>query len=445
MRNFVRVIAVLVVLTMGMGLFVVGCGTENSTSKDVSKEVSTAAEKTAEVPAAKQELVNITYTQYTAGGDTQKYLDAMKDMFNNKNEFIKVTTETVPFGEYFTQMATRIAGGNAPEIFEINFENFYTYAKRGSLRDVLPLVAQTGFDVSTLNKNAVDAFNYDGKQYGIPESFGNIFLVYNKDLFDKAGVAYPTKDWKWEDELKAAEKIRALGKDIYGVMQPVAINEFYKVVQQNGGNMLSDDGTKFTVNRPENVVALQFMVDKFVKSNVSPTQKQLAGTGDWDLFMAGKLGMLVTGPWCFSSFSANCKFSWDIAIEPGNTKKATHFFADALVLPKDGKNEAQAFEWVKFMSSSKEAAKIRIDGGWNIPVITDKDVLKAYLDARPPENRQVIFDSLEYLVTPPMVPNFGEVQSILDVHLEAARDGAKTAQQALDDAQKELEAKVKLN
>ena len=445
MKNIARVIAVLVVLTMVMGLFFTGCGTGKDTVKE-STSAASASEKTPETTKAeKQEVVDLTYTQNTAGAETQPALDAMTVEFNKQNPYIKVTTETVPYEEYFTQMATRIAGGNAPDVFELNFENFYTHATRGTLMEITPFFSETGFDTSTVYKQALEAFSFNGKQYGLPPSFGNIFLVYNKELFDKAGVAYPTKDWKWADELEAAKKIRALGNDIFGIMQPVQIHEFYKVVQQNGGNMLSADGKKFTVNLPQNVEALQFLVDKYVKTNVSPTQKQLAGTGDWDLFIAGRLGMLLTGPWCFSKFSTDCKFDWDIAVEPGNTKKATHFFSDGIFMPKDGKKGKQGFEWMKFMSSSKEAAKIRIDAGWNIPAITDQAVLKAFLDKKPPASRQVIFDSLEFLVTPPIVPNFGEVQSILNLHLEAARDGVKTPQQALDDAQKELEEKIKLD
>ena len=73
-------------------------------------------------------------------------------------------------------------------------------------------------------------------------------LVYNKDLFDQANIDYPTSDWTQEDVQAAAEAIRALGDDIYGIYQPVTYNEFYKVAAQYGGSLLSEDGTQFTIN-----------------------------------------------------------------------------------------------------------------------------------------------------------------------------------------------------
>lgn len=54
--------------------------------------------------------------------------------------------------------------------------------------------------------------------------------------------------------------------------------------------------------------------------------------GDWDLFQSGRLGMIPTGIWAFSTFTEGCDFAWDICVEPGGTQKATHFFSNALVV-----------------------------------------------------------------------------------------------------------------
>jgi multiple sugar transport system substrate-binding protein len=175
-----------------------------------------------------------------------------------------------------------------------------------------------------------------------------------------------------------------------------------------------------------------------------PTEAQVSGMGDWELFKAEKVGMIVTGIWAFPEFIKNCNFEWDIAIEPGNTKKATHFFSNGLVINKDSKKAEQAFKWISFMSASKEAAKIRVDSGWELPAVTYPDVLASYLEQTPPASRQVVFDSLQYLVTPPVIEQFAEMADIMGIHLAKARDGVKTPQEALDEAQKELEAKIKL-
>lgn len=388
--------------------------------------------------------VTVNFANFSSGGDNTKYLEEMRKIFEKMNPKIKVKIETIGYNDYFTVMQTRIAGGNAPDAFELNYENFATYAKKGTLLPLDDLIVKNQFDTSVINKNALDAFKANGLQYGLPFSFSNVILIYNKDLFDKAGIAYPTNDWTWDDQLEAAKKIRALGKNIYGLYQPIQFHEFYKVVKQNNGSLFSEDLTKFTVDSPQNIETLQFMVDRVREYNVMPTEAQLAGMGDWDLFKSGRLGMIVTGSWAFPDFIRDCDFEWDIAVEPGKVSKATHFFANGLVLNKDTKKAEAAFEWIKFLSSSREVANIRVDAGWELPAVTYPDVIERYKKQTPPANREVVFESLNYLVTPPVIEQFAEMADIIGKYLAQARDGEMTPEQALKQAQKELEQKIKL-
>jgi ABC-type sugar transport system, periplasmic component len=386
----------------------------------------------------------VKYFNFSSAGDNQKYLEQMKASFEAKNPGIAVDVETVAFADYFTQLQTRVAAGDAPDCFELNYENFVSYAKKDLLKDLGPIFKKTGFDTKAVSPKALGAFAIGSKQYGLPSSFSNVVLIYNKELFDKAKVGYPTDKWTWSDEQAAAEKIRALGPDIYGIYQPVQFWEFYKVVRQNGGSLFSADGKKFSLDTPQNVETLQFMVDRLNKSNVMPTAKQLAGMGDWDLFKSGRLGMIVTGIWAFSDFAKDCSFAWDVAVEPGKKAKATHFFSNGIVVAKDSKNAEAAAKWAEFMSASKEAATIRIAAGWELPAVVDPEVTAAYLKITPPANRKAVFDSLNYLVTPPVVEQMQELTDTLGAQLEAARDGKKTPAEALRDAQKECSSKIKL-
>jgi len=170
----------------------------------------------------------------------------------------------------------------------------------------------------------------------------------------------------------------------------------------------------------------------------------MAGMGDWDLFAVERIGMIVTGTWSFSTFKEDCDFEWDIAIEPGNTGKATHFFANGLAISKDSKNVEAAFRWISFLSGSKEVAKIRIEAGWELPAVTYPEIVELYKRTTPPASKEVVFKSLDYLVTPPVIEQFNEMADIVNRHLEAARYGDKTPQKALDDAQAELERAIKL-
>lgn len=417
---------------------VVGCGGGGSAGETGSPSPDPDG-------SGNNEQVTVRFANFSASGDNEQYLNQMKQEFENQNPDIKVEIETIGYNDYFTQMQTRVASGSAPDAYELNYENFVAYAKKGVLKQLDELFESTGFDQSLVNKQALDAFKTDDAQYGLPASFSNVIMFYNKELFDQAGVGYPDDQWTWTEMNDAAAKIRELDANTYGIFQPVTFNEFFKSVQQNGGSLLNEELTEFTLNTPQNVETLKHLADRIVDTNVMPTDAQLSGMGDWDLFKSGRLGMLVTGIWAFSDFADNITFDWDVAVEPGNTEKATHFFSNGFVINQDSKVSEAAFEWIKFMSSSKEAAQIRVDAGWELPAITDESILNAYLSVTPPENRQAVFDSLDYLVTPPVIEQYSEMADIVNLHLQAAAQGAKTPEQALEDAQKELEQKISLN
>lgn len=86
----------------------------------------------------------------------------------------------------------------------------------------------------------------------------------------------------------------------------------------------------------------------------------------------------------------------------------------------------------------------RVEAGWELPCASYDDVLAVYLETTPPDNKQAVFDSLKYVVGQPQITQFNEMGDILNAQLEAAAAGQKTPQQALDDAQAELESAIDL-
>ena len=390
--------------------------------------------------AAWAEPVTVKYANFNSSGGNEATLEAMYEAFHEEYPDITVEIETIGYDDYFTTMQTRIAGGTGPDCFEMNIENFGAYASNGILAPIENL------DSGAINETALSAFAYDGVQYGVPENFSTVILVYNKDLFDQAGVDYPTADWTREDVDAAAEAIRALGDDIFGIYQPVTYNEFYKVAAQYGGSLLNEDRTEFTINSEANVEALQSMADRVQKTNVQPTEEQMGGMGDWDLFESGRLGMIPTGTWCFNTFTDACDFAWDICVEPGQTQKATHFFANAMVINKNADDAVKeaAQTWITWLASSPKAAQIRLDAGWDLPALKDMDALSSYLEITPPDNRTAVFESLDSLVLPPVINDYSQMSDIITKYVGMAASGELTAQEALDQAQSECEAAITL-
>lgn len=426
----------LIALALAALLVLSACGNAAAPTETTGAPAKPAETETqAPAPA---EPVTITYCNFNSSGGNEETLSKMVAAFESEHPNIKVEVETIGYSDYFTQMQTRVAGGTAPDCYELNIENFAAYANKGLLAEI------SGVDVSGLNETALGAFNVGGKQYGLPESFSNVVLIYNKDLFDQAGVAYPTDDWTQDDLQAAAEKIRALGDDIYGIWQPITYNEFFKVAKQYGGALLNEDKTAFTINSPENLKAAQALVDRVLVSNVQPNAAQQGGMGDWDMFMSGRLGMIPTGIWAFQTFTENCDFAWDIVVEPGSTQKATHFFSNCVVMNSETKHPEEVATWLAWLASSTTSADIRLAAGWDLPALKDLSALSAYLEITPPDNREAVFESLNYLVMPPVIEDYALMSDIIGQKLAAAAEGTITVQEALDQAQAECVAQIKL-
>ena len=164
------------------------------------------------VSIASAEDVTITYACFSGSGEHEDTLKKMVEVFESKNPGIKVDVQLTGYKDYFTSLATKVGGGNAPDVFEMNMENYLAYMLRGQCLDLTNM----GIDTSAFSAGSLNAVSSDGKLYAVPESFSTCVMFYNKALFDQAGVSYPTDDWTWADAQAAAEKIRALGDDNWG-------------------------------------------------------------------------------------------------------------------------------------------------------------------------------------------------------------------------------------
>jgi multiple sugar transport system substrate-binding protein len=381
-----------------------------------------------------QEPVTLKYATFTGSGDRAEELDQIIQAFQAENPHITIEVISAPFDDYFTMLQADFVAGEPPDVLELNYENFVAYAASGVLLDVSEyLDPETPYYPGALN-----AFKYQGAQMALPETFSTVVLYYNKDLFDQAGVAYPTADWTWDDALAAAEQIRALDDDIWGIYAPIQFWEFYKRAAQNGCSFFNEDMTESTINAPECVEALDVMM-RFIETDVMPDPAESAGIPDTEMFQNGSVGMVVLGIWMFPAY-ADLPFEWDIELEPGIAQKAYHFFSNGVAIARDTEHPEEAALWAQFLTASETAATVRVENDWELPAINKPEYFEAFLSATPPANREVVFASLEAPVPPPVIERQSEMQDIFEDLLAAVVNGELDSQTALDMAKAEIDA-----
>jgi multiple sugar transport system substrate-binding protein len=387
-------------------------------------------------PAAESGPVTITYTNFISNDGNEENLQKIVDAFEDDNPDITVEVTTLPYADYGTAIQTDLAAGTESDVFDIEYSNYAQYQANGVLAPI------TVANPDAIKASLLEAYSTDGVQYALPSSFSDVVLYYNKDLFDAAGIEYPTSDWTWADEKAAAEALTDKAAGVWGDHQPISFYEYYKALAQNGGQFLADDGKSVAFNTPAGIEAAHWLVDK--SGTVMPTIEDGQGTPDFDtnLFKDGKLAMLHTGIWVFGAV-ADVPFGWDIAVEPGNTTQASAVFSNALGVSANSKHQEAAAKWAEFLSSSDTTVDVRLDAGWELPPISDDAKLSVYLEKGKPDNRQAVFDSLNGIALPPVVATGqAEMQDIMGEELVEAQAGRKTVEEALSSAEERINAAI---
>lgn len=387
------------------------------------------------IPAvsAQGDEVVIRFANFTAGQDRAEELDAIIAAFEAENPNIKIEPFNMPFGDYFTMLQADFAGGDPPDVFELNYENFVAFAANDVLLDLSAYVSED----APYYPQALAAFQYEGMQYALPETFSTVVLFYNKDLFDQAGIAYPTPEWTWVDTLEAATAIRALGDDIWGIYSPIQFWEFYKRAAQNECVFFNEDKTETLINEPQCIEALQTMVG-LLEADVMPDPAEQAGVSDSELFQAGQLGMQVTGIWMMPAYQ-EVPFAWDIQLEPGMATKAYHFFSNGVAVDVNTEYPEEAAAWAQYMTASKTAVDVRLAADWELPTLNDMALFESYLAMTPPDNREAVFQSLEAPVPPPTIARQSEMQDIFDELFNAVIAGELDPETALNMAKERID------
>jgi multiple sugar transport system substrate-binding protein len=140
---------------------------------------------------------------------------------------------------------------------------------------------------------------------GIPALVDNLAIVYNKKLFSQAGISPPSPDWTWDDFRAAAKKLTDPSTKQFGWSMPANDSEdtvwhWEAMLWEAGGQILNADNTKAAFDSPQGLQAMTMLRDMAVTDKsvyLDTTNSKYA-----DLFNAGKIGMLITGPWDLSGF-----------------------------------------------------------------------------------------------------------------------------------------------
>ncbi|MBM7551581.1 ABC transporter substrate-binding protein [Thalassobacillus pellis] len=359
--------------------------------------------------------------------------------FEEENPDINVKLQPTPWEQYWTKLETAATGSVLPDVFWMNGPNIIKYASNDILLPLDKYMEKSDVKIDKFPQSLVDLYNYEDTQYAIPKDFDTVALFYNKELFDKAGVAYPDDTWDWDDLEKAAKKLTNKEEGIYGIAAKLNNqSNYYNTIYQAGGYVVSDDMKDSGYDEPETIKGLKFWTDLIHEHEASPTLAQMTDTTPRAMFESGKVAMLYDGSWMAKVFHENetLKGKIDVAELPKNEQRATIIHGIGHVIAANTEHPDAAWKLVEYLAS-EEANKMFSEAGSFIPAY--EGMQEDWVKAIPEMNLQVFIDSLEYAVPYPSAPNTTEWQTLEQEYFPKAWTGEASVEEVAKDLAKEME------
>ena len=374
----------------------------------------------------------------------------MKEWETTQDEYSVDYQWVNPPGAYYEKLTIMMASGTPPDLFILQTAWLPEFLKNNVLLDIQPFIDRDNYALDDFPQIAVDAYTYEGGFYGLPDNITAWCLYYVKDLFDEAGVTYPTAQWDdpaWttDDFLAACEKLQKrddsgkvtqYGYDFAGgswLITSIWLSMF-------GGTFVDDplSPTQCTLDQPEAVEALQFLADLRWKYEYTPRPEATADMNAMEMVTNGRLAMTNGGGWGFRRW-ADVPFEWDIAHYPrGPVARNDYVFYYPISIAADTDTPDASWELLKYYQDTA-IEEIIASGGLQGTRLSDmRDIFATSEDA--PESREVLVDAVqEFGILDPRLTNWNEVNKAIQAELDllwinerSAEESAQAAKAAAD-------------
>jgi len=362
-----RAINLLLILVLLGGGLLAACGPTPAPTASPAATATPAPPPTA-TPVQK---VTITFAAVAESGNVMEARNRALEKFAAEHPNIIVEREELPHADFWVKIPAEIAAGEGPDVIQLPYlEQAVTFAAKGMFEPLDSFIdGPNGMDRDDWLPEVIKYGVYGGKLTVLPGVMMLTGLAYNKDMFDAAGVAYPTDDWTWDDMLAAAKKLTldANGRNAEDPdFDPEAIvqwgiytwwwkTDFAHYLWTFGGDWLNEDATECTLDSPQAIEAITFYGDLTQKYHVAPYLRELAPAHGHPALMEEKVAMAIFGSPRFPDVDAS-GINWDVAMIPYKKDvgvRANLMFGDGVAMVKGAKNREAAWEFIKYWAGTE--------------------------------------------------------------------------------------------
>jgi multiple sugar transport system substrate-binding protein len=367
-------------------------------------------------------------------------IQRMVKAFEQQNKDITIEVQYVNSDTALQKATVAIQGNQQPDISYQYGTNMAQLAQSPKIVDLTSRVKQAGFHWADFYPGEQAVATVGGRVLGVPALVDNLAVVYNKDLFAKAGIPEPTATWTWDDLRAAAKAITDPANKVFGMVFPVdgsetTVWEYEAMLWAAGGEILNGDNTGAAFNSAAGVRALTTLADINKDGSIYLDFQPDSGKSG-QLFNSGKLGMIITGPWDLSGFP---NVNYGVQVMPSFDAGGSHQTIagpDNWVIFDNGQARVDAaWKFLSFMASPDQVLQDSLDTS-HLPTrasVAGMSAFQAFFTKYP--GTQVFVDNLQnVLQARPSITQYPRISTALGQAIVTALQGQASPQDALNQA-----------
>jgi multiple sugar transport system substrate-binding protein len=368
------------------------------------------------------------------------------EQFHEQNPGIRVRWENTPWTEYWTKLQTEAAAGTIPDVVGMVSMYSQQYIRQTTLKPLNSYIErEPDVNVDDFWPVIMPAYRWEGETYAFPYDLSTMLLFYNKNLFDEAGVAYPTSSWTWDQFLDASKKMTkdtGSGRiDQWGWLLPTFDWNIDVPLSTNGASWFNEDDTVCTMDTPEAIETIQWLADLRLVHGVVPT---IAEQGDVPLFETGRAAMTWGNPEAVQVIASrvgppreNDNFLWDVALFPYKVRDGNAVAGGSFAIGNTTEHPEEAWTFVKFYTSAPILEEMVGVPSRGIP--GRASVSQSLITDTNPEHQQFFLDVLDY-ASPTFIPTYQQAVAIMRKYLDMVFLGEVTAAEVAPQMTAEINA-----
>lgn len=372
------------------------------------------------------------------GADRAKRTQAALEAYQKQNAGTQIDTETIGWGDYWTRLATQVAGGNAPDIIQMDYRYIYEYARRKALRPLDEFMPNP-LEIGDFGQANIDTGKVDGQIFGVSMGVNSTALFYDTAVFEKHKLSPPDHKTTWEQyaalatEIAKAEKRRGyFGSTNAGFNEPAL-----EVWVRQRGKLLYDQDGKLGFARDDIADWFDYW-DKMRKAGGAVTgdlQAAHRNTPETDMLTVGRAAMTLAHAnqivaWQGLNKSRLAMTMFPQGKQPGQYYKPSMLLSMSATTPQ----AREAASIINFIATSPDAAAaLNVERGVP-PSKKMREVLLTQVD----ELGKMQIDYISLIadkvspLPPPPPKGAGEIEQLLRRVYETVSVGGATVPQAAD-------------